>query len=285
MSVVLTQMPSAGALYLKAATTAFKKPKGRPQMPALELRIEQQRIDPKHLADYRAVCGFGEGTDVPITYPHVMAGALHLKMMTDPAFPVPLLGLVHIRNRIEQSRSLSLDARYDVQVSLGESRDVRQGLEFDFLTRFDDGGETVWQEVSTILFRMPGPKGGGAAPRAAAPAASPLSEYHSFEAPADIGRRYAGVGRDYNPIHLSPLPARLFGFKRHIAHGMWSLARCAALLGPVLEGTPRALDVQFRQPLFLPGKLTLRHRRTEAGVEYTLLARHSDKVHLTGTLR
>jgi hypothetical protein len=213
-----------------------------------------------------------------------MAGALHLQLMTDKSFPVPLLGLVHIRNRIEQQRPLSLESRYDIQVSMGESRDVRQGVEFDFLTRFDDNGETVWQEVSTILFRMRTPKSAGAAAKPSVPPPQ-VSEYHSFEAPADTGRRYAGVGRDYNPIHLSPLPARLFGFKRHIAHGMWSLARCAALLEPSLAGSPRFLDVQFKQPLFLPGKVSLRYRSGADGIEYALLARNSDKVHLTGTLR
>jgi acyl dehydratase len=47
---------------------------------------------------------------------------------------------------------------------------------------------------------------------------------------ADVGRRYAQVSGDYNPIHLHPLSARLFGFKRPIAHGWWLLARSLAEL-------------------------------------------------------
>ena len=283
MSPTLTQMPSAEALYLKAATTLFKHPRGRPVFPALDARVEQVAVEARHLADYRSVCGFQESDTLPITFPHVMAGALHLQMMTAAAFPVPLLGLVHIRNRIEQDRALSADARYDVQVTLGEARDVRQGIEFDLLTRFEIGGEAVWREVSTILYRLPAPKSSaGGKP---APAPSPLAEYQAFEAPNDIGRRYASVGKDYNPIHLAPLPAKLFGFKRHIAHGMWSVARCAALLEPKLGAAPRLLDVQFKQPLFLPGRVALKHRKLGAEIEYTLLSRHSDKVHLTGTLR
>ncbi|HEY0975673.1 MAG TPA: MaoC/PaaZ C-terminal domain-containing protein [Solimonas sp.] len=282
MNIVLNQLPSAQTLYLKAATTLFKRPKGRPVFPALEVRVGQVAVDPQHLAEYRAVCGFAESEHLPITFPHVMAGALHLQMMTSKTFPVPLLGLVHIRNRIEQARPLAADARYDIRVTLGEARDVRQGIEFDFLTDFELDGNVVWHEVSTILYRLPAPKGaGGARP---APTPSPLAAYHAFEAPADIGRRYAGVGRDYNPIHLSPLPAKLFGFKRHIAHGMWSLARCAALLEPTLGVAPRVLDVQFKQPLFLPGRVALKHRRDGSGIEYALLSRNSDKVHLSGTL-
>lgn len=283
MSVTLAQMPSAGALYLKAATTAFKRPKGTPVLPAIELRVDQVVMDPQHLAEYRSICGFVEGGALPITFPHVVAGALHLQVMTSRAFPVPLLGLVHIRNHIEQAQPLSADARYDVVVSLGEAREVRQGLEFDLLTRFELAGAAVWNEVSTILYRMPGAKGAAVKPT---PPPSQLAEYQTFEAPTDTGRRYAKVGRDYNPIHLSPLPAKLFGFKRHIAHGMWSVARCAALLEPTLAQPPQVLEVQFKQPLFLPARVSLRHRAgAQGGVDYALLARNSDRVHLTGTLR
>ncbi len=284
MSHTSPQMPSAETLYLKAATTLFKRPKGKPALPALSSRVEGLAVDPAHLVAYREVCGFAEGGDqLPITFPHVMAGALHLQMMTAKAFPLPLLGLVHIRNRIEQDRALAADQRYDVQVTLGESRDVRQGLEFDLQTQFELDGVALWRETSTILFRVPGPKGGAAA--RPAPAPSPLSEYQAFDAPGDIGRRYAGIGKDYNPIHLAALPAKLFGFKRHIAHGMWSLARCAALLEPSLGSTPRLLEVQFKQPLFLPGRVALKYRKTDDGLDYALLSRNSDKVHLSGVLR
>lgn len=285
MSIVLSQMPSAEALYLKAATTVFKRPKGRPQIPSLELRVENVGVDARHLSEYREVCGFADSEHLPITFPHVMAGSLHLQLLTARAFPVPLLGLVHIRNRIEQSLPMSAAARYNIYASVGESRDVRQGMEFDLLTRFEVDGELAWTEVSTMLFRMRRATATGAEKTKPAPSQTALAEYQTFDAPTDTGRRYARVGKDYNPIHLSPLPARLFGFKRHIAHGMWSLARCAALLEPQLGRAPQLLDVQFKQPLFLPGKVALRRYRDADAIRYALLARHSDKVHLAGTLR
>lgn len=37
---------------------------------------------------------------------------------------------------------------------------------------------------------------------------------------SDLGRRYARVSGDINPIHLHALSARAFGFRRAIAHGM-----------------------------------------------------------------
>ncbi len=283
MTQILAQMPSAEALYLRAATTVFRRPKGRPTLPTPAVRVENVGVDARHLSAYREVCGFADSEILPITFPHVMAGALHLQLMTRSEFPLPMLGLVHIRNSIQQSRGLRADELFSVNARIGEARDVRQGLEFDLLTEFEADGQVVWQEASTILFRVPGPKTAGGKPPPAPP--SPLAEYASFDAPADIGRRYASVGKDYNPIHLAPLPAKLFGFKRHIAHGMWSLARCAALLEGSAGGVPSQLDVQFKQPLFLPGRVALKYLKNADGTEYALLSRTSNKVHLSGTLR
>lgn len=36
---------------------------------------------------------------------------------------------------------------------------------------------------------------------------------------------------DYNPWHLTPFLARLFGFKKPIAQGYWSVTRCIGELG------------------------------------------------------
>jgi len=288
MNATLAKLPSAEGLYLKAASTVLRRPKGKPRIPQLGVQVKGVRVSAKQLADYRAICGFADSHTLPITFPHVMAASLHLHLMTQPQFPLPLLGLVHIRNRIEQVRGLGTGESYDFDVRLGEAREVRQGLEFDIVSSVTVDGTEVWHEVMTNLFRIPGPKKPAAKP---APLPPSLSEYIAIEAPEDIGRRYAKVGKDLNPIHLAPLPAKLFGFKRHIAHGMWSVAHCAALLGERLENEPKLLDVQFRQPLFLPGRASLKFAHDVEGgsagrqIDFVMLNRSSDKVHLSGTLR
>ncbi|NGY05423.1 MaoC family dehydratase [Solimonas terrae] len=289
MNTTLARMPSAEGLYLKAATTILRKPKGKPKLPQLGIEVKNVRVSGEQLAEYRKVCGFADSHHLPITFPHVMAAALHLQLMTDPKFPLPLLGLVHVRNHIRQQRGLGSGESYDFDVRLGDAREVRQGLEFDINTSVTVDGEEVWSEVMTTLFRMPAPKQ-GARPAPQAAVAS-LSDYIAVSASADTGRRYAKVGKDFNPIHLAPFTARLFGFKRHIAHGMWSAAYCAALLADRIEGEPAVLDVQFRQPLFLPGRAALKFDHGAGagtkgrGIDFALLASRSDKVHLTGVLR
>lgn len=282
MTQVLNQIPDAQKLMLKAAGTLMRRPKGRPALPELAVEVRDVAVDAGHLAAYAEVCGFQQTEQLPITFPHVMAGALHLHLMTQKSFPFPMLGLVHIRNDIRQQRPLGAGERFDLHVRIGESRDVRQGIEFDIQTEARIGEAAIWSETSTILHRMPGPKGGPAPRPAPEPAA--LADYRQFNAPSDIGRRYAKVGFDYNPIHLSPIPAKLFGFKRHIAHGMWSMARCAALLEPELGAAPTSLKVQFKQPLFLPGRVALKFEQTGKTQRFALLSTSSSKTHLSGEL-
>ena len=66
-----------------------------------------------------------------------------------------------------------------------------------------------------------------------------------------IGSAYAAVSGDRNPIHTSRLGARAFGFRRRIAHGMWTKARCLAQLGPRLPAA-YTVEVTFHAPVWLP---------------------------------
>ncbi|WRY96453.1 MaoC/PaaZ C-terminal domain-containing protein [Streptomyces sp. NBC_00481] len=81
----------------------------------------------------------------------------------------------------------------------------------------------------------------------------PLPAVAEWRLAGDVGRRYGAVSGDRNPIHLHPLGARLFGFPRAIAHGMWTVARCLAEHGAPPATLVRA---EFRAPVPLPGAVT-----------------------------
>jgi MaoC like domain len=231
------------------------------------------RIDGSHLRKYREVCGFS-GDDVPVTYPHLLASGLHLGMLTSAQFPVRLLGLVHVGNRIEQLAPLRHDAAGQLAAWLEGHRETERGQEFDLFTEFRAGGQLSWREQTTFLARR----------KRASATKAPLTERPVFSgpavtvrAPAGLGRRYGRIAFDWNPIHLSDVTARLFGFPRAIAHGMWSLARCAAELG---ARGPGVLDVHFKLPLLLPSSPVLER---DAGGAFRLLDEHREKPHLEGT--
>lgn len=284
MTHKLDRLPEAKPLLLKAAATITRKPRGNIVIPALGVEVQGVRADPARLAAYADLCGFAPADTLPITFPQVQAASLHMWLMTQPEFPLPLLGIVHLRNTFRQAAPLPADAAYTVRATLGESRRIRIGLEFDILTEYlDESGAVAQSALMTVFHRM---KTDESLPRVVPEAPRiGLADYASFDVPADQGRRYAPVGQDYNPIHLYALTARLFGFPRAIAHGMWALARCAGALESQLPAPARELNVQFRNPLLLPGKVALKFAGAAGGVNFALLSRRSDKLHLTGSIK
>src|SRR4051794_13523826 len=76
-------------------------PKG---LPDLEIALPDYVIDRSDLAAYNRVCGLRLTDTLPITYLHVLAFPLSMQLMTDRSFPYPLVGLVHIANRMHLYR-------------------------------------------------------------------------------------------------------------------------------------------------------------------------------------
>jgi len=243
-------------------------------------------VDREQLAAYDEVCGFRLGNELPATYPHVLAFGQQIALMTESDFPFPLLGMVHIANRITQRRPITLDESFDMWVRTENLRDHEKGKQFDVVSELvptgGAGEEPVWTDVSTYL-RRGGGSGSGKKDELAPPEPTTI-----WRVPGDIGRRYAEVSGDRNPIHLHPLTARAFGFPSAIAHGMWSKAHALA----AFEGDlPSAftIDVRFKLPVLLPAKAAFTTWRTgeaAAGSEWAfeLWNARKPKPHLDGTI-
>ena len=217
----------------------------RPQdLPEREL-TRAVEVDREHLAAYDRVCGFRLRDELPATYPHVLAFPLAMDLLTGP-FPLSPLGLVHVANRIELLRTIRAGERLDLRVRAKDLRPHERGTQFDMVAEAAVAGETVWRDRSTYLRREddvpPTRKGRRAEP----PAPSAI-----WRVPGDVGRRYARVSGDANPIHLHPLTARALGQPGAIAHGMWTKARCLAALEGELPDAYVA-EVRFKLPLRIP---------------------------------
>lgn len=234
-------------------------------------------VERHHVEAYAGVCGFPVKDVAPLPYPHLLAFPLHMALMSDPAFPAPAIGTVHLENAITQHRPVAIGETLDVTASVGPARPHPSGRVFDFVTRARSGDEIVWESTSSYLRR-----GGGDATAARGldlPAVEPGSTVWGL--PADLGRRYAAVSGDYNPIHLYRLTARALGFQRQIAHGMWTLARCVAALENRLPDAVR-VDVAFRKPVLLPAHVAFGVEQREDGYAFTLTRPGSATVHLVG---
>lgn len=281
----LPALPELRPLYLRGALGLV----GRhgDSLPERELLVEDVRIDPDRLAAYDRVCGYRLGDEVPATYLQVLAFPLQVAQMAERAFPFPLPGLVHIRNSITVVRPVHLAAALTFRVHAERLLPHRKGAQVDLVSRADVEGETVWFGRSTYL--APGRS-----------VARPADEHDTevlpreelgvphrtaavIRVPRDLGRRYAKVSGDVNPIHLGRLRARLFGFKRPIAHGMWTKARCLAALEGRLPST-YTVDVEFRKPVHLPGTVEFASARREDGWSFGLRS-PSGSPHLLGRVR
>lgn len=249
------------------------------------LVLEEASVDRSRLAAYDRVCGFSLSETLPPTYPHMLAFPLHLALMTDPRFPFPAIGLVHIYNRITVHRPLRAVEAPSLRVWAEPIQPHPRGRQVSIRTEARVGQELVWEETSTNLRRVGGDES-AAAP--AVPSAEDLPATATWKLRGDLGRRYAGVSGDFNPIHIHPLTARLFGFPSAIAHGMWTKARCLAALEPTLPDA-YTVEVAFKRPIVLPAGVQFAEGRGDGGeIRFGVRGQtstHPPTPHLDGVVR
>ncbi|MBB3049753.1 acyl dehydratase [Prauserella isguenensis] len=273
----LDSAPNVAALYPKVVLGGLRK-RGGDRLPDVEFVRRGVVADPGELAAYNQVCGFRLSDELPITYPHVQAFGMQMALMAEPSFPFPLLGMVHVANRITRYRPVRLDEAVTLRVRVADLRPHEKGKQFDVISEALAGDEVVWSDVSTYLRRGGGSGSGGGGQQLAAPTPGAI-----WRVPGDIGRRYADVSGDRNPIHLHPLTAKAFGFPSAIAHGMWTKARAlAAFEGRLPEAY--TVDVKFKLPVLLPAKVAFTAWRTDDGNAFEVWNARKPKPHLSGTI-
>jgi len=253
-------------------------------LPDLRLTRRAAGIDARHVAAYSEVCGFAPSQMLPLTYPHMLAFPLHMGIMTDGSFPYPAIGTVHLRNAITQHRAIAPSEVLDVTATATGLRGHPKGTVFDLVTTVTSADTVVWESTSTYL-RV---GNGDAAATAGVPLEVVPSNGVQWRLPGNLGRRYAAVSGDHNPIHLYPLTAKAFGFRRQIAHGMWSKARCVAAIANRLPDAV-TVEVEFKKPILLPGTVAFGSRVVDdgphQGLDFSLTNPTSGAPHLVGRTR
>ena len=286
----LSSAPSILPLYARAAAPLIPGASLLPfvpgrggEIPDVELTLPDVVADADAVASYADVCGLTLRGSLPPAYPHVLAFPLHMALMADGSFPFGAVGLVHVENRIVQHRPIGVGEQITLRVRATKLEPHAKGRIFSIVTEARVGAELVWEGVSTMLRR------GGGDDRArdrqsgnghdAAPAATA-----EWRLGGDLGRRYAGVSGDRNPIHMHALTAKPLGFPRAIAHGMWTKARALA----ALEGTlpdAFAAEVRFRRPILLPGVVAFSSEPAGDQIDFTVRDAKRGIQHLEGRIQ
>ncbi len=289
--VHLDAVPSLGSLYTRAlaatARTTVSRGPVRDRLPDVAYVADGLRADPATLSAYQELLGEPGTDELPAGYVHVLAFPLAMALMVRPDFPLPVLGMVHTANRVEQHRPVLLGEELTARAWAQAPRAHRKGTLVDLCVSVRAGGETVWEGTSTYLARGRRPAGAVAD----SPSSSPQERAREGDGDvvavwalgADTGKRYAEVSGDRNPIHVSRLGARAFGFPRPIAHGMYTASRALAQLAR-FRGDSFAWDVEFAKPVLLPGRLALAVDTGGDAVRYTGRHARSGALHLTGSV-
>ena len=268
--------PALPGLFLRAALR--RRVTGR-SLPELGVRC-QVTVDPKHLARYRQICGFNDEHRLPAPYPHILAFALQMQLLTDTRFPFPLLGLVHLENHIRVLRPLGGLGPFTVSVQVQDLQPHDKGVTFSLITQLHDQLGLLWEGDSRILCRALRLDGKPA--ERETDASLPQTTLAHWRAPADIGRRYARIAGDYNPIHMFAATAKLFGFPRAIAHGLWNKGRAQAELGARLPDAGYSVSVRFQKPVLLPAEVRLLASEPGSHGQFSLLGQE-DLSHMSGS--
>jgi acyl dehydratase len=289
-SCVVKDLPSVPILFFNILKSQlFGRKKFTLQMPNIVLKYNAIAVDLDHFHSYMTVCGFSGSYSMPMTYPLVILFKLQALLLLDNRFPFPGLGLVHIGNTIESYGSLPLDKddKLDAMVICNNLRIHRKGYCFDVVSEYRrssaDNSPLLWRSISTVLYickhRLSDPVHATLLSFAsrldsASLQSAKIQSSTQVPLPENLGRSFAAISCDYNPIHLHKASAALFGFRRgHIVHGMWTCARALAVM---MTSHPTALAappsdttlqtptlqsefyVEFKTPVFLPGAIVIR---------------------------
>ena len=277
-SIVLDQLPNMPSLLGRAA---FKTGHYRlgDELPALSTEINHLRIREDDLRAYRLLCGFTNHRVLLATYLHMLSFPLSLNLLIQQDFPMKAMGQVHLRNQISVLEEFDLRASISMKATIGKSELTSRGVEWDIDVTAVVDNQLVWSSTSTYLNRC---KTGLRRVRQKEVLCE--GNRQDWVVEADTGRRYAKISADYNPIHLSDITAKLFGFKQAIAHGMWSKARCLAALEEKLPNSGYSVDVAFHHPLFLPAEVIFNSCVNQQGESFSLHNKTSGMIHLLGQI-
>ncbi|MFX0539450.1 MaoC family dehydratase [Ornithinimicrobium sp. Y1847] len=253
--------PGITGNFAKAVASGRGRPGATGDLPATRVMLTGVEQDVRRLADYCEVTGSTLADTLPATWLHVLTFPLQVDLMAGKDFPFPMLGMVHVANTMTQHRPVRVEEKLTLSSWSDNLSPHRKGHTVDLVGEASVGDEVVWEGRSTYLVR-----GRGSDDAPARDEQHPVAdvELATWRLPADLGRHYAKVSGDANPIHLTGLSAKAFGFPRAIAHGMWTHAKVLSALQARL---PEAftVDVQFVKPILLPSTVVLRGTMPSAG--------------------
>ena len=292
----LSGIPALGKLYAgalgSAARTRLKRGRSSRVLPTERHVVRGATVDLARLAGFQRLVLHSATDYLPTGYVHTFAFPVAMSVMARDDFPLPLLGMVHLRNQVQHLRPIHYAEPLTVTAWAENLSGHRAGTQVELVAEVAvegaGGTETVWRGRSTYLAKgvfLPGIDRPSAGDR---PEFAPPLPTAQWRLGVDAGRSYAKVSGDFNPIHLSRLSAKALGMKRSLAHGMYLASRVVSDAVQSHQG-PFEWTIDFEAPVFLPATVAIAISDEDAdgawaGSTFTGWNARSQRRHFTGTL-
>jgi hypothetical protein len=213
---------------------------------------------------------------------------MQLDMMTQFPFPFKALGLVHIGNKINVIKLPSSNASLDLNTYFGNVYAHKRGIVFELHSEACEDSAVAVKATSYYLARSSQERPLGLQTFKESMLVSSKQAHQVSDAKAKgeveekqrnsteqlnediiqstlnfeefVGRKYAKVSGDYNPIHLWPTTSRLFGFDKAIAHGMYSHAKALSVIARMSDyniENSHCISAVFKHAIELPNTSVL----------------------------
>nr|WP_136250147.1 MaoC/PaaZ C-terminal domain-containing protein [Ningiella ruwaisensis] len=291
----------------------------RPEAQSLDIGALSQMLEraevpvlPSHYHRYHFLVKWpsltsSHSSDAPLDtihpcYAQVLSLPLQMKLMTRAPFPFKAFGLIHIANKINVISLPLSNQTLQLHAYFGRFFSHPKGVVFELNTDLSVKGILAVKASSYYLATNIDSVNKQGLPDFAdykdlqihfslknEKQYDPVQSEQILSFDDSIGRDYARASGDYNPIHLWPATAKLFGFKRAIAHGMYSKA---LVLSKVQEQKAISLNqgmslvTVFKRPVLLPSQAHLQLTEQNDGMLFKLSNRQNKQssTHMIGAI-
>ena len=220
-----------------------------------DIKISQEfsnvTIDVDNLEAYKEYFNFK--SQLPVTYIYIVAQRALLHLMLHKEFTIAVPGIVHISNEVQLTAQFNIDEKIEIKASIHVP--VKEGSLFPKAEIiFYQKGVEVARNISNYIAKRKSPK--KSSKRKENVSTFGLDSFREeWVIEKSIGKSYAQLSQDKNPIHTSKLFAKMIGFKRPIAHGWYSVNRVVSVAEKENNCTFKSIRVAFNKPIYLPSKV------------------------------
>lgn len=202
------------------------------------------RIPQNKIKNFQKLFSLNKQQGLPISYAFIAAFPYLIKVFADKRFALSPIGLIHLSSEFVEYQQLDYAAPFDIKILIKQNSSDDRGKLINIETNIYQNGILSVSNNNTMLKRLKQKFG---------KRSSQSKRVNSFsgELLGVITRgeilRYSKVSADFNPIHVSSLMAKLLGFPKAIAHGMYLLNLAITKSGI----QPNYLLVEFKKPCFI----------------------------------